>query len=176
MAEVHYRVLFYRRGGALGDRLVLGLVHWDGATLRSAFDEARVSASDLSADDSAVRGAVRAFARSRESARSDEASGLLLSLEDLFRVPSRVGSALAWSPLKFAEPSRSEEHFESLRRLHSLTKSDKAEQNRVTEGQLREGLRRFGERLRDEIGGQTYGSPETRPRMRRIPPQPRYAP
>lgn len=160
MAEVHYRILHYRRGGALGDRLVLGLVHWDGATLRSAFKEGRVSASGLSGDDSAVRGAVRAFrALADECAPADDEPTSLLSLEDLFRVPSGVGSALAWSPMKFAEPSRPEAHFESLCALHRLTKSEKVEQDRLTRQRLAEGLRTLGERLRDEHG---YGPDKLR--------------
>ena len=125
---VHYRILHYRRGGALGDRLVLGLVHWDGVTLRRAFNEGRVSASGLSRDDSAVRGAVRAFrALADEHAPAGEGSASMLSLEELFRVPSGVGSALAWTPVQLAEPSRPEAHFESLCALHQLVKREQAE-------------------------------------------------
>lgn len=154
MAEVHYRVLAYRRGGALGDRLVMGLVHWDGELLRSAFDETRVGASRLSGEDSAVRGAVRSFrALAEKSAAGGEPQVEMFSttLDDRFPVPSGVGSSLAWSEVKFAEPSRPEAHFESLRRQYGLVRTDRSEQDRMTREQLDQGLRELGERLRAKV-------------------------
>lgn len=120
MAEVHYRVLWFRRGGALGDRLVVGLVHWDGESLRFAFDEERVAASGLSDDDSAVRSAIRAFRALTGESGAAQRGG---SLEDQFLVPLGAGSSLEWSPVRFAEPSRAAEHFEALRQMHRLVRS-----------------------------------------------------
>lgn len=163
MPDVSYRVLLYRRGGSLGDRLVLGVVHWDGVELRSAFDEGRVADTALSSDDSAVRGAVRAL-RAQAAQRADDGSQRELfdrDLRSLFPVMEGVGSSLYWSPVRYAAPTRAQEHFEALCKRHGLSREIRADRDRITAEELRDGLRELGERLRARLGERVRVDQET---------------
>lgn len=150
MADVSYRVLLARTGGPLGDQLAVGLVHWDGATLRAQFAPER--ARSLSADPSAIVGAVRAW---REKARVTSTEGTQLSLEELdhvFPVPKGVGSALLWSERRVARPSRPEAHFDDLCQRLRLRPDEAEARRRMTTEELKAGLRSLGRRLVEKHG------------------------
>lgn len=150
MADVSYRVLLARTGGPLGDQAAVGLIHWDGSTLRAEFAPDR--AKSLSADPSALIGAIRAW---RDKARPRTSAGEHLSLEELdqvFPVPKGVGSALLWSERRVARPSHAEAHFDDLCRRLRLRAEDEEAQRRMTTEELKAGLRSLGQRLAEKHG------------------------
>lgn len=148
MTRTSYRVLLARTGGPLGDQVAVGLIHWDGSTLRTRFEPER--ARSLSGDPSAVVGAIHAW---REKARNTSSEpALLRELDQVFPVPKGVGSALLWSERRVARPSHAEAHFDDLCRRLRLRAEDEEAQRRMTTEELKAGLRSLGQRLAEKHG------------------------
>lgn len=150
MAATSYRVLLARRGGPIGDQIAVGLVHWDGRTLRTEFAPER--AELLSPAPSSIVGVIRAWRERARATKSDGEQHALDELDQVFPVPKGVGSALLWSERRVARPSHAEAHFDDLCRRLRLRAEDEEAQRRMTTEELKAGLRSLGQRLAEKHG------------------------
>jgi len=100
----------------IGDeRITVGLVHWDGTTMRVAIGVPRLPRFDNRGSIGAIRSAVKADGR-----RALRAKGPGI-LADVFPVRGGPGSAYPyWTHIRIGESSLPEAHFEELRQHFQL--------------------------------------------------------
>ena len=105
LRNIEYRLLLFTRYTAGEERLVIGVVHWDGASLRSAWGPKRIPRLDSRAD-------VVAVLRDYQTRAVRASPGFDLAAT----FPVREGDAglLSWTPVKRARSSSPVVHFNTL--------------------------------------------------------------
>lgn len=136
----------------MGDRMAVGVVHWDGAELRSHFDETR--ARSMCGAEPAVVAAIRTWkaTTARLHASDQRALADIATLGQVLWLPEGVGSALVWSDERVAEPTDAAKHFDRVCRDLHLTEAAREGARQMTMEMLRSGLSALGERLARKYG------------------------
>lgn len=150
MTSVEFRFLQFVISHVTGDRVSVGLLHWDGEQLRVtwAFDHLAVCEP---AQRDAARASVRVLMRRAERAGERLGSSPVLpgvGLKTLFPVREGLGGALFWSAVTSTRTTDPSRHFEELARsLRGVQRKPRskhvsARSLRVRIAHVAEGLRR----------------------------------
>jgi hypothetical protein len=145
---VEYRLLQLVVSHLSGDRLTVGLLHWDGKALRIASSRAPF-AMIRAPHRAAIRETATEFLRSAHAVadRMETKSRLNLGLKEIFPVREGMGAALHWTPVASIDAHDAVGHFEELRAsLHLDERTSNAERH-VTRANLRARLVALGEEL-----------------------------
>lgn len=109
-----------------GDRVTVGLVHWDGTTVRTACAFSALppwfalGREDL---ESTVRALLRRASRRSEK---DQRARSLLGLAEVAPVAEGLGASLVWSPVVRANTGNADAHFNAIAAEVHLAESDTA--------------------------------------------------
>jgi hypothetical protein len=148
MAKIEFRLLQYVISHVTGDRVSVGLLHWDGRELRVASSLDHLSVCAPGQRD-VVRTSVkllvrRAKAAARRVAREPE----LLGLRDLFPVREGLGSALYWAPVTTVETTNPAAHFAQLSATLRLDRERARQPRRFSAKVLAQHLVTMGDELK----------------------------
>ncbi len=111
MKSIEYRFLQIILSHVAGDRLTLGLIHWDGERPRVGSSFASPALHDLAQGDILQRTVKAKLARAAGQAEQARAG---LGLKEVVPVREGLGSALYWSPIRASLASNPEAHFLEL--------------------------------------------------------------
>jgi hypothetical protein len=147
-AHVEYRLLQLVVSHLGGDRLTVGLLHWDGHELRVASSKAPFAMLPR-AHRSAVRETAAEFIRSarRLERTVKRAPRLDMGLKELFPVREGLGASLHWTPVASLEARDAASHFSELRRSLRLDEQKSGAERRVTRANLRARMIALGQEL-----------------------------
>jgi hypothetical protein len=146
--HVEYRLLQLVVSHLGGDRLTVGLLHWDGHELRVASSRAPFAMLPQ-AHRSAVRETAAEFIRSaRRLERAVKKNPPLdIGLKELFPVREGLGASLHWTPVASLEARDAASHFSELRRSLRLDEQKSGAEGRVTRAGLRARMIALGQEL-----------------------------
>ena len=154
MKQVEFRFLQLLVSHVSGDRVTLGMIHWDGEKLRMSSSFSHLSFCDAVRRDVVKRTVTaklrRAERQGREAAKRGEKGQSLFGLEDLVRVREGLGSSLYWSPVQKSRTHDAEAHFESLKAQTRLRPEYQAEPPPITNKLLTNQLLLEGDWLRTQ--------------------------
>jgi hypothetical protein len=146
MPKVEYRTLRLVTNFTGGDHVTVGIVHWDGVHLRSAFAPDRVP-SDAPPSRDAVLRTMASIERRIERAADGQ---LDVGLEHVFRVRAGLGGALSWSSVRRGRASVAEKHFDAIVRKLRLDPPEDRE-HILSDRELRKQLRELGKQLSQRL-------------------------
>lgn len=111
MTRVEFRFLRYVVWAAAGDSVSVALVHWDGATMRTAEAPKRLCVCRPAQRD-VTRATIAALLRRAKAAprENPHADGL----GELFAVREGFGGALSWGPVVRSQTLDAEKHFAAM--------------------------------------------------------------
>jgi hypothetical protein len=115
MVVVQSRFLQLVLSPLTGDRVTVGLVHWDGIELR-AVSSLDLLPSAVGSEKPALKAAVSALMRRAEASSKPnrKRQRSCLSLDDIFPVRTGMGARLSWTGVRESETDDSESHFRRL--------------------------------------------------------------
>jgi hypothetical protein len=155
MTEVQSRFLQILLSPVTGDRVTVGVVHWDGIALRAAasFDHLPTSlASEKPVLEPAVDALIRRARTAGRNATWSSRQRSILQLSDVFEVRTGLGARLCWTGVRISETDDADSHFRKLCDLAGVkepgTKLDVA----ITRA-LRKDLVAIGKRLESKSAG-----------------------
>lgn len=143
MPKVEFRFLQFIVSHVTGDRVTLGLVHWDGERCRVAQSFTHVDFCGpeqlgliKQTAKAKLKRAKRAIDKAARAAAKQGGHGFLLGLASLLVVREGTGAAMYWSPIETSFTGDPEAHFEMLRVQTRLTDRPKSASGAVTNRDL----------------------------------------
>lgn len=115
MKQVEFRFLQKIVSHISGDRVTLGLLHWDGQNLRHATSFSHLSFCDASMRDIIKRTVSAKIRAAAKCGREAEKRGYMFGLKQLVPVREGLGASLYWSPIQSSRTHDPEAHFEHLK-------------------------------------------------------------
>jgi hypothetical protein len=147
--KIEYRFLQLILSPVADDKVTLGLLHWDGRTLRLASSYEPLAILEPSYRET-IRRAVHAIMQRASRVAGDVAQKptLNIGLKHLFPVREGFGAALFWSPIRSITAEHdAEAHFEELRRQVRLDPPPQHRSRRFTTNDLRKRVLSIGEHI-----------------------------
>ncbi|MEZ4297414.1 MAG: hypothetical protein R3B70_20800 [Polyangiaceae bacterium] len=136
MVRVEYRFLQAVISDVSGDRLTVGILHWDGRALRMASSLAALKLVPEEHRETLRRVVVARFRKAEKRAAELREQPSLYGLSFVFPVREGLGAALYWTPVQEAATRDAEAHFQELKVLTHLQEQDDDASAAITNREL----------------------------------------
>lgn len=151
MEKVEFRFLQLVVSHVSGDRVTLGLIHWDGSQLRVAHSFSHLAFCEAERRDIVKRTVSAKLRRAEKQAREvQQKGGFMYGLEHLVPVREGLGSSLFWTPIQVSQTENPAAHFEALKTQARLREETRPESAPVTNKELAQRLLTEGHWLEEE--------------------------
>lgn len=148
MERVEFRFLQVVVSHMSGDRVTLGLIHWDGVTLRVAHSFAHLGFCAADQREIVRRTVLSKLRRASKQAQAmTKRGGFMFGLQHLVPVREGLGSSVLWAPVQVSRTTNPEAHFKLLRDQVRLDEGPRPEHVPITNKELTHRLLAVGQLL-----------------------------